>query len=117
MLTNGELKQIRDVIETLLPDTCDILSATKASDGQGGYTTTWAASSESVKCRLDIKTGQEQDASGRLRPYQKATLSLPYDVTITTLDRVSCNSKTYNVTAVNNQQSWQGVTRCELEQV
>ena len=50
MLPDNELNAIRDELERLtMPGTAYILSGTLASDGMGGFTTTWGTAS-TVKC-------------------------------------------------------------------
>ena len=44
-------------------------------------------------------------------------LSVPYDTTITTANRVLWGSYTFNVVAVNLNQSWNVVRRAVLEEV
>ena len=42
MLSNAELTDMRDTIQDyLLPDTCNILSIARSSDGSGGFTEAW----------------------------------------------------------------------------
>lgn len=116
-LSLSDLTEMRRLILDLLPDTCDILSMTKVSDGQGGQTTTWAAASSGVACRLDMQQGREMVAGGALQPFTSFVLSLPYDTAIATTNRVTHNDVTYAVTSVNNNQSWIAVKRVMLELV
>lgn len=116
-ITSAEIAIMRDTIELLLPDTCNILSVTTSPDGMGGVTQTWGTASSNVSCRLDMKSGRELVTGGALQPYTSYKLSLPYDATIIEGNRVVHNSITYAVTSVNNAQSWQAVTRVDLEVV
>ena len=45
MLTNAELAQIRGDIAGMLPDTCNLLTLTRTSDGQGGWSEAWGTAS------------------------------------------------------------------------
>jgi hypothetical protein len=117
MLTTSELDQIRADIETLLPDTCDILSLTRTSDNAGGWSEAWGTATASVSCRFDFRNGRENVDNAELTPYSGAVLSLPYDTTITTENRVYFSSVTYAVTSVNVNQSKIGVKRATLERV
>lgn len=116
-LSLADLTEMRTLILDLLPDTCDILSVTKVSDGQGGMTSTWTTTTAGVACRLDMQQGREQISGGALQPFTSFMLSLPYDTTITTTNRVAINDVTYAVTSVNNNQSWIAVRRVMLELV
>lgn len=120
MISNNELVSMRDAIETLLPDTCNILEATNTADGYGGVTQSWGTTSASVACRLDIvnRRSSAQNIQGAsLREYQETILSLPYDTTISNNNRVEHGGFTYNVTENNTDQSWISVKRVTLERV
>jgi len=114
-LSNAELAGMREAINQLMPQSCDILSVTLTPDGQGGNTEAWGTASASVSCRLDVTTGMEQIAGGGLQPFTRSVLSLPYDTTITQDNRIKIGSNTYAVKTVNIDQAWIGVKRCELE--
>jgi hypothetical protein len=120
MLNTKDLEYMRESVEELFPDLCNILTSTKAADGMGGVNVTWSVSSRNVPCRLDHQKTLSQDeivAGASLRPFSGYTLSLPYSEEITTNDRVTCSGITYNVVTVNTGQSWAAVRRCTLERV
>lgn len=114
-LSATELAQMRDDLDDLLSDSCNILSLTRTSDGAGGWSETWGTATASVACRVDHKTAKEQLASGELRTYQTTMMTLAYDKTITTANRVEIASNTYAVTGVNYSQSWIATKRVNLE--
>ena len=115
------LSAMRDAIGELLPDTCNILTVTRTPDGMGGNAETWGTASSSIACRVDMEqgmmAGRELLTADGLHPYTKYILSLPYDTTITTDNRVEHSGETYEVTSVNTEQSWMAVKRCMLEVV
>ena len=118
MLPDDELEQIRTDLETTLPDAGTVLSLTRTSDGQGGWSESWAGTT-SVSCRLDFiaRFGMgENMAANSLMPYTRAIVTLPHDTAITADNRFSHSSGTYNVIAVNLG-SWIGVKRATLEKV
>ena len=117
MLSNSELAFMRESIELLMPDTCDILTVTETPNGQGGITETWATAYSNVPCRLDMKSGREPMTGGAVQQYTSYILSLPYDTTINDVDRVEIDSVTYAVTSINAGQSWSAVKRVTLEAV
>ncbi len=112
-LTDAELAQIRADVESLLPDTCDILSKTETIDSAGGFTTTWAVSSENVICRMDYSSGVEQIAGGGLKPFTKMELYVPYDTTVTNENRVRWNGADYTINNVNGN-TWMGLKYMEV---
>jgi hypothetical protein len=117
-LTSTELAQIREAIDDLLPDECDILSVTQVSDGAGGITDTWGTLSASVPCRLDFSNpGKESQANASYTAFKMGMLSVPYDTVVTTANRISKDGETYDVKGVNNAQSWIGVKRLSVERV
>lgn len=116
-LSARELAQMRADIEELMPDTCDILEVAYTSDGEGGMTEAWGTATASVTCRLDYRSGTEKITGSAIQPYSKAVLSIPYDETLTTSNRVYANGYTFAVVSVNAGQSWDVVTRAELERV
>jgi len=118
MLPDSELNAIRDELERLtMPGTAYILSGTLASDGMGGFTTTWGTAS-TVKCRLDrTGTGYEKASGGGVEPWQGWVLSLPHDTSVTVTNRVKVASTTYAVKAVDSAKSLNCVLRVYLEEI
>lgn len=121
MLNENDLAYMRGAIEELLPATCHILSATRTSDGQGGWADTWGTAAYNKACRLDY-----QQAMGRrgemlfgnaMQPYVGFVLSLPHGTVVTDTNRIQIGSSYYNVTAVDNGKSWSAVVRCAVEAV
>ena len=120
LLSNEQLAFMRDQIELTLPDTCTILSPTRASDGQGGWTETWGTVSAGVKCRLDAakKLNQrEQIAGAALLPFAYWTLTLPYDTVIESTYRVVVGGNTYNVEHEDGDKSWNACVRVVVTRV
>ena len=117
MLTDSELTNMRETIEDyLLPDTCDILSVTRASDAAGGFTETWGTATASAKCRLDTQNGRYMTLDGGVQSYKKLVLSLPYNTTITTANRVLYSGNTYQVISTNEGSNL-AVKRAEVEKL
>lgn len=118
-LSSSDLAFMRDALEELMPDTCNILTATNTPDGQGGYTTTWGTATANVKCRIDPgrKEMYERVTGAKLSPYSWWQLTLPYDTTITAQSRVEVNGDTYNVVNHDDNKSWQATIRVALMKV
>lgn len=116
-LTADMLTQMRTDVETLMPDTCNILAGTLTSDGQGGYTQTWGTATAGASCRIDKRTGREALAGGAVETFGTWVLTLPHNTTITADSRVEHGSVTYSVVHVDNDKSWIASVRAELEQI
>jgi head-tail adaptor len=114
-LTAAELVRMRTDIESLMPDTCHILSLTTTPDGQGGQTESWGT--VTAACRLDFISGREALVSAAIQPFSRAMLSVAQSAAITTANRVVHGGVTYNVQSVNQDASWLAVKRCILEAV
>lgn len=117
-LSTAELNAIREAVDDLFPDTCNILTLTQASDGAGGWSDSWGTTTASAICRLDFPSpGKEAMASASLTPFKRGMVSMPYNTTVTPANRMEINSLTYNIIGVNTNQSWIGVKRIIVEQV
>jgi hypothetical protein len=113
----SELQRIReDITRDLLFDTCDIITVTKTPDGFGGVIETLGTASASIACRMDHKSGVSVLAGGELATFQGNMLTLPYDTTITTTNRVLYGGAYYSVISVS-EGSWLGVKRAEVEKI
>lgn len=106
-LSHKELMQMRADVQQLLPDTCNLLTATTTSDGQGGATSAWGTATRNVSCRVDQISGSEHATDGSQRAFVSTQLALPYDTEITEAYRVEYNGNTYHVLDANPDQSWQ----------
>lgn len=117
-LSANELASMRAVVADLLPDTCNILSITRTSDGAGGWTDTAGTAYANVPCRLDIpKPGSETIVNGSLTSFKSPTVTFSYDATVTTANQLAFGSTIYNVTSVNTGQSWAVEKICTVEKV
>jgi len=106
---------MRDVLEQLMPDTCNILSVTRTSDGQGGWSEAWGTAYAGVICRLDPLPGKEIPVGGAVQPYKAYILTLPYDTTITEANRVEISTNSFAVKSVDTRKSWAATRRALLE--
>ena len=117
-LTAVELADMQSAIEDLLPDTCNILSKTRTSNGQGGYTHTYGTVTAGVACRFDRIPADEKVTADAIQPYSRFMLTLPHDATITSASLVESGGLTYNVVSgPNTGVSWLGCKRCVVEKV
>lgn len=114
-LSATELAQIRDDIEGLLPDTCHILSLTRTSDNAGGWSEAWGTATALVACRLDYKMVTDKMTGERLKSFSEAILTMPYDTSITSANRIEVSGAQWTVQGVNVNQSWIGGKRVEIQ--
>lgn len=120
MLSARELAQIRSDMELLLPDTCNVLGVTRTSDGAGGWSDaeTIVAGGTAVACRMDFSNpGREGVSATAQTSFKSGLLSLAYDYEISTDNRISFGGETYNITGVNDDQSWIGVKQVSVERL
>jgi len=103
-----------EITAELLPDTCSIYSYSNVADGQGGCTET-ASGTVSVACRLDRMKGSENLEGGAIDAQSQWMLTTPHDTVITEENKVEHDSVLYNVTFVDNGQSWNATRRATLE--
>lgn len=102
MLTTAELASIRAVQAAALPDRCSILRIGTASDGMGGFTSTWAAVASEVPCRLSsmVQRPSENVAATALQSTVLYMLTLPALTDIRPTDRVIVGATTFEVAGV-----------------
>ncbi len=115
-ITSSELEQMRSDIESLLPDTCNILSVTRTNSG-GVVTDNWGTATASVKCRLDYVRGVKTMTGGAMQPYTGWMFSLPHDTTITANNLIEYSGNQYSVTSVDTEKSWNAVLRVPVEKL
>jgi len=115
----AELAQIQAAIEAVsFPGSGgNILSVTRTSDGQGGFTETWGTATANLNYRLDPVRGQEQLAGGAILPQFTYVLSLPHGTTITEANRFETDADTYAVRSVDADKSWSGQVRAYVERI
>lgn len=117
-LTTDEIALMRVDLEAVaLPDTCNILSLARTSDGQGGWTEAWgtAVGGTAVACRMDTAGGRKTTVAEALNAYSSWVLTLPHDAGLTTLHRVEHGGYTYSVQSVSDDPSWPICQRAALE--
>ena len=114
-ITASELSWMRDEIDDLLPDTCNILTLTMTKDGQGGWAEAWGTTTANQPCRFDNVTASERLGGGAIQPFHAYWVSFPHDTTITAEQRIEKGSDTFAVTSVDDVKSWNAVVRVWAE--
>lgn len=116
-LSTDEIAAMRATIETVLPDTCNILSVTQTSDGQGGFTDVWGTATAGVACRLDNTSSRELISGEQMKHFTGWMLTLPHSTSIAAGNRVEINSENYEVVGFDDGKSWQLDLRVLVEKV
>jgi len=117
-LTDIELAAMRDEIEnTVLADTCNILSITYTTDGQGGLNEAWGTAYSGVACHIRPIKGLEALSGDGIQTFHRYILTLPYDTTVTEANRIEIGSVTYNVKTLDSGKAWNLALRLEVERV
>lgn len=116
-LSNSDLESMREELEAILPDTCHVLSVTRVSDGQGGFTETWGTATANIACRIDPYRGSGQVTGEQIAEYHTFVATLPYGTTVTTAHRLEVDSVTYSITSVASGRSWPLDVRAWLEKI
>lgn len=118
LVSAAELESMRTSVEAVsFPDTCNLLSLTRTSDGEGGWTEAWGTVLASQACRLDQVASVEVLVAASLRAFSGWILSLAHDVSITQAMRVEHGGYTYSVVGVSDTGSWLACRRALLERI
>lgn len=117
-LSTAELVQMRHTADSYLAGTAVIHTATKTSDGQGGYTWTYAATG-TVDARLspEMLRGAEAITGSRVAEVSPWILTVPASTSIDEDDRVVYNAVTYEVSEVLTWTPWEISRRVRLTEV
>ena len=117
MLTANELTYMRAEAEQAMPDSVHIQRQSRVADGQGGFTIDWNSVYQNIPARLTSKGGSESTALDREDVRVDFVLTVAYDQSIETSDRVVHSSGTYEVQAVDDGKSWAVATRCQMRRL
>lgn len=116
-LGTAEISLMRGTIDSALPGTAVVHTATKTADEMGGFTWAYAASG-TVIARLSPNGAADEPVVGdrvaRVAPY---VLTLPAETTIDEDDRVVYDGVTYEVVDVRDRTPWELSRRVLVEEV
>lgn len=99
-LTTTELTSMRDAVEGLLPDTCDIIERSVTTDETGGWGETDGTTHEDIPCRVtpvDPRGRVGKEIATRLLDEPLWKITVPWDQALSVQDRVIHSGKTYEV--------------------
>lgn len=100
MMGTTDLAYVRSQAEDALPDTVDLQTYTRISDGQGGFTESWASAYQSVPARLAPTTGRERLRAGARSEEAESILTVAWDQTLDATMRVLHQDSTYEIILV-----------------
>ena len=119
-LTSTELSDMRTTVLDLMPDTCTIQSVSTAKNDIGEAVRTYSNRGTSIQCRLDPLKGHKEEYGmfgGVLQSEGNFVLTLPYNQTITTNDRVIVDGTTFEVIFIDPEKSWNVSVRAILKEI
>lgn len=114
IMSNAELNQLLGVQQEILSDRCSIERNEQQRDTQGGVRDAWRIVNQDVACRISARSGSERVKGGRRYSDSMWQLTLLTEQDISARDRVRHDSKTYEVTLVNEGRSFETVKRVML---
>ena len=117
LLQNNDLIYVRGEAQVSLPDTVSIQRRTLTSDGQGGFAESWSISYPNISARLG-KSGNSETINGsRQEAVVTLTVTLPYSQSVEESDRIIHSTGTFEVTGINDSQTWGTVRVCQVRKL
>lgn len=114
MLSAAELASMRAVEATAMSSTAIIYRYTPSADGLGGFTQAWAAVGTVVCDLWPANRGMQETPGGaQLLSRGEWYITVPYDTVVTAKDRIKIGSRSFEVTFVPNNRSWDTGLRVE----
>src|SRR5690606_3025718 len=106
---DGELEATRELFNSLLPGTCNILSRSVSGDGMGGGTVTWGTAVAGVACAV-WRAGQRPMEAGLGRFHEGSelvaqaeyTFGMPHDTTIDESQRIERDGVVFQIIRVDD---------------
>ena len=119
MLSTNELAWMREAIDDLLPDTCEIMDKTETNTN-GVLTVSYAGNDTEYDCRLDAKkhiVPKNTEGTGAVKFYFTYILTLPYNAIVTEANHILHDSIEYAIISIDEDKSWAISRRLTLERV
>ena len=113
LLSAGELRYLRRELDGFLDRTCTLRTLTAGSSDEAGGTGTDTASDATVACRIGPLIGTERIIADRLGIEADAEIVLSHETTVTETQQIIdvVTGRSYEVVAVNTDQSYRTATR------
>lgn len=96
MIDARTLAEMKTRQQAAMPDSCVVKRLTRASDGAGGSTESWATAA-TVACRYAPARGAEQQAAGKLAAVGVWTVTVPQGTDVRATDRLVIGTRTFEV--------------------
>lgn len=121
MLTAGELTQLRSDVTELLPDTCNIIRNSIASNEYGDSPETGVVVASGAACRVD-PFGSSSGQRGGIVAEREASINLfqltiPWSTDVLEGDRVSFSNVTYEIIQLSAAHSNRLVKRAVMAKI
>lgn len=116
MISAADLASMRSAMDQSLPDSCDVVRATIASDGAGGETTGWA-SVATVACRVSPATGREGLIAAALASVGPWIVTVPAETDAGVTDRIAWRGRTFEISSVLAPSTWEIARRLNCTEV
>ena len=114
MIDATHLAWMRGLQERAMPGTIVIQRHTLTRDSMGGFTETWAAVGTAIGRIYPQNNQRSEFVTGeRVAAETRWYATFPVGTNVTAEDRLSYESRTWQVIGVNNDESWQTAVRCE----
>ena len=113
LLSANDLRYLRRELDGFLDRTCTLRTLTPGSSDSAGGTGTDTASDATVACRIGPLIGRERIIVDRLGIEADAEIVLSHETAVTETQRIidAATGRSYEVVAVNTDQSYRTVTR------
>lgn len=117
LLTASDLTWMGAVQQQAMPGTVVIERYTFTPDGQGGGSESWTAVGTALMRIYPVtQPGRSEVVAGaQIISMTKWWATGPLGIDVTAKDRLSYNSRTWEVLSTNNSEMYQTAVRCELE--
>lgn len=118
LLSSSEIAAMRALQESAFPDTCDLYSIARVSDGAGGSTRSRSLEAAGVACRIQRTTrpmDTMMDGTGdRVATIDEYEMVIPYGQAVEAGWEADHNGNTYQINAVHGDHSYRTGKRCAI---
>jgi len=117
-LTAAEIEWMRAEIEdVVMADSCNILTITYTSDGQGGLVESWGTATSGVLCRIAPMQNREMLSGDAMQPFRRFKVTLPHGTDVSEVSRLEISGVQYNILGIDTGKGWSLNMRLEVEKV
>ena len=116
LLGAADLTWMQATQNSALPGTIVIQRMSGSADGMGGYNETWAAVGTVIGriYPINSRAQSEDETGGQVVSLTRWFATVPVGTDVTAKDRLLSSSRTWEVTEVNNDESYQTAVRCQV---